>query len=64
MPKKLPAKYYHYRGQIERGSPSTGYRWVAGYSAVGENGQPLYPWMTAIECRHEASGEGKRAVFL
>jgi hypothetical protein len=58
-----PKVTYHYRGLIEVGSMVNGYRWVEAYSANGENGGPLYPWMTTRECQRDAAARGCQAVF-
>jgi hypothetical protein len=51
---------YFYRGGVERGM---NYEWKNGYSADGENGGVLYPWMTAAECRADAKLQGKKAII-
>ena len=59
-----PVITYHYRGMIERGNGKPGYTWYEGYSAIGENGGVLYPWMTYRECQRDAKAQGARAVFF
>ena len=55
---------YFYRGQIERGGPKNGYRWMDGWSARGKCGGVLYPWVTRAEARTEATRRGRYAVFV
>ena len=55
---------YYYRGLVERGTRWFGFRWAEGFSANGESGGPLYPWLTKPEARLEAKSQGLRAVFI
>lgn len=59
MPKREET-VYHYRGLIERGKD---YHWVEGWSATGQSGGILFPWMTKRECQQQAKREGRKAVF-
>ena len=61
--KTKPTRIYTYRGLIERGNGKGWYSWFEGYSATGENGGVMYPWMTFRECQREARADGVRAKF-
>ena len=58
---------YHYRGDIERtvvNRRSRNIEWREGYSADGDNGGVLYPWMTKTACRADAKAQDAEAVFV
>ena len=54
---------YTYRGQIERRT-ATRIEWRTGYSAISEDGNVIYPFMTKRECQADAKAQCKRAVFV
>ena len=60
---KLPVRTYYYRGGVERPT-SRGYVWRDGYSANGEDGGALYPWVTKREAQTSCKAIGMRAVFV
>jgi hypothetical protein len=55
---------YYYRGMIERTRRGGRCCWYEGFSANGEHGGPLYPWMTKTECRANAKSQKSTAVFV
>ena len=57
---KMKTIIYWHRGLIEKGK---NYTWKEGYSANGEGGGALYPWMTKKECRQDAKEQRCKAVF-
>lgn len=59
-----PTIAYHYRGDVERGGPTTRIRWARGYSASGLAGAVAYPWLTRRECQRDAKWQGARAIFI
>lgn len=56
---------YFRRGRVERGQGfPIRYRWCEGYSANGQSGAPLFPWMTRRECQRDAKAQGAVAAFV
>ncbi len=55
---------YKYRGLIEKITSTGRVSWIEGYSADGENGAALYPWMGKRDCQKEAKQQRKKALFV